>query len=140
MRLLIVGGRLQGTEAAYLAGKAGMETVLVDRREAPPAAGLADVHVSPTSPPTKQRAHSLVTGCDAVLPACEDELTLAWLARRVPAWGVPLLFDLDAYHVSESKLASRRLFADLDVPRPPTGPAAACPSSSSRARRAAARA
>ena len=33
MRLLIVGGKLQGTEAAYLAGKAGWETVLVDRRE-----------------------------------------------------------------------------------------------------------
>ena len=45
MRLLIVGGKLQGTEAAYLAAKAGWETVLVDRREAPPAAGLADVHV-----------------------------------------------------------------------------------------------
>ena len=45
MRLLVVGGKLQGTEAVYLAAKAGWETVLVDRREAPPAAGLADRHV-----------------------------------------------------------------------------------------------
>ena len=45
MRLLIVGGKLQGTEAAYLAGKAGWDTVLVDRREAPPAAGIAHEHV-----------------------------------------------------------------------------------------------
>ncbi len=118
MRLLIVGGRLQGTEAAYLAGKAGMETVLVDRREEPPAAGLVDVHIVTDITADEDRARALVTSCDAVLPACEDEPTLAWLARRVPAWGVPLLFDLDAYHVTESKLASRRLFAELGVPRP----------------------
>ena len=45
MRLLVVGGRLQGTEALYLAAKAGYETILVDRSSAPPAAGLADRHV-----------------------------------------------------------------------------------------------
>ena len=118
MRLLIVGGKLQGTEAAYLAAKAGWETVLVDRREAPPAAGLADVHVIADVTTDEARARSLVSACDAVLPACEDEPTLAWLAERVPAWGVPLLFDLDAYRVTASKLASRRLFAELGVPRP----------------------
>jgi pyrrolysine biosynthesis protein PylC len=118
MRLLIVGGKLQGTEAVYLAGKAGWETVLVDRREAPPAAGLADRHVVADITADEDLARRLVTACDAVLPACEDEPTLAWLAGRVPAWGVPFLFDLDAYRVTESKLTSRRLFADLDVPRP----------------------
>jgi pyrrolysine biosynthesis protein PylC len=118
VRLLIVGGKLQGTEAVYLAGKAGWETVLVDRREAPPAAGLADVHVIADVTADEARARSLVSACDAVLPACEDEPTLAWLAERVPAWGVPLLFDLDAYRVTASKLASRRLFAELGVPRP----------------------
>ena len=45
VRLLVVGGKLQGTEAAYLAGKAGWDVVLVDRRPAPPAAGLAARHV-----------------------------------------------------------------------------------------------
>ena len=83
---------------------------------------------------------SLVTSCDAVLPACEDEPTLAWLAARVPAWGVPLLFDLEAYRISASKLASRRLFEELDVPRPRRGRPAGSPSWSSPARPAAARA
>ena len=127
MRLLIVGGKLQGTEAAYLAGKAGWETVLVDRREDPPAAGLADVHVVADVTADEARTRSLVTACDAVLPACEDEPTLAWLAARVPGWGVPLLFDLDAYRVSASKLASRRLFAELGVPRPAEWPACGLP-------------
>jgi len=118
VRLLIVGGKLQGTEAVYLAGKAGWETVLVDRREAPPAAGLADRHVVADVTADEDVTRRLVAACDAVLPACEDEPTLAWLAERVPAWGAPLLFDLDAYRVTASKLASARLFEELDVPRP----------------------
>lgn len=127
MRLLVLGGKLQGTEAVYLAAKAGWETVLVDRREAPPAAGLADRHVVADIIADETRAKALVTACDAVLPACEDLRTLEWLAERVPAWGVPLLFDLAAYRVSESKLASRRLFAELDVPRPSPWPSCGFP-------------
>ena len=127
MRLLIVGGKLQGTEAAYLAGKAGWETILVDRRDEPPAAGLADAHVIADVTADEARARSLVAACDAVLPACEDEATLTWLAARVPGWGVPLLFDLPAYRITASKLASRRLFAELGVPRPGEWPACGFP-------------
>jgi len=127
MRLLVVGGKLQGTEAVYLAAKAGWETVLVDRREAPPAAGLADRHVVADIVADETSAKALVTACDAVLPACEELATLEWLAERVPAWGVPLLFDLDAYRVSASKLASQRLFAELDVPRPLPWPSCGFP-------------
>jgi len=127
VRLLVVGGKLQGTEAVYLAAKAGWETVLVDRREAPPAAGLADRHVVTDIVADDTLAKALVTACDAVLPACEDPGTLEWLAENVPAWGVPLLFDLDAYRVSESKIASWRLFADLDVPRPLPWPSCGFP-------------
>lgn len=127
MRLGIVGGKLQGTEAVYLAAKAGWETVLVDRREDPPAAGLADVHVVLDVTADEARSRSVLAACDAVLPACEDDLTLAWLDERVPRWGVPLLFDLEAYAVTSSKLASNELFALLDVPRPRPWPACGFP-------------
>jgi len=127
VKLLVVGGRLQGTEAVYLAAKAGWETILVDRREAPPAAGLADRHVVADLAADDTLAQALVNACDAVLPACEDLATLEWLAEHVPAWGVPLLFDLDAYRVSASKLASQRLFAELDVPRPLPWPSCGFP-------------
>jgi 3-methylornithine--L-lysine ligase len=118
MRLAIVGGKLQGTEAAYLAAKAGHETVLVDRREAPPAAGFADRHVAMDVTADEARSRAVLAACDAVLPACEDEAALVWLTEHVPRWGVPLLFDLDAYRVTASKLASNALFARLGVPRP----------------------
>ncbi len=122
MRLAVVGGKLQGTEAAYLAGEAGYDVVLVDRRPGRPAAGLAaeshvfDVAVDPA------RTREVLLSCDAVLPACEDERTLAFLASFVPGLGVPLLFDPDAYAVTQSKLRSNELFARLDVPRPAPWP------------------
>jgi pyrrolysine biosynthesis protein PylC len=122
VRLLVVGGKLQGTEAVYLAAKAGHETVLVDRRADPPASGLADRVVVADITGDEDRARLLARSCDAVLPACEDLATLTWLARRVPGWDVPLLFDIDAYRVSESKVASRALFAELGVPRPAPWP------------------
>ena len=124
MRLAIVGGKLQGTEAAYLAGEAGYEVVLIDRRAGRPAAGLADeCHIfDVTSDPV--RARDLFRGCDAVLPACEDDHTLAFLASFVPGIGVPLLFDLDAYAVTSSKLRSNTVFERLDVPRPRVWPCA----------------
>ncbi len=127
MRLAIVGGKLQGTEAVYLAAKAGYETVLIDRREAPPAAGLADVHVVMDVTADEARSRAVLDACDAVLPACEDDATLAWLDAHVPRWDVPLLFDLAAYAVSSSKLASNELFARLDVPRPMPWPDCAFP-------------
>lgn len=123
----MVGGKLQGIEAAYLGSEAGYEVVLVDRRERVPAAGLAaEVH---TFDVTTDAAltRELVRGCDAVLPACEDDTTLSWLAGHVPAWDVPLLFDRDAYAVTSSKVRSRELFERLDLPRPRSWPGCGFP-------------
>ena len=127
MRLAIVGGKLQGTEAAYLAGEAGYEVVLIDRRAGRPASGLAaETHVfDVTADPVRTR--ELLLGCDAVLPACEDEATLEFLSSFAPGLGVPLLFDFDAYLVTQSKIASNELFARLDVPRPRPWPACGLP-------------
>ncbi len=118
MKLGIVGGRLQGVEASYLARKAGYEVVLFDRLPDVPALGLADeFHLGDVRfEPIRMRR--LFEGCDAVLPACEDLTTLSWMAQVLPSWGVALLFDLPAFLVTRSKLASDELFAGLDLPRP----------------------
>ena len=102
MRLLIVGGKLQGTEAAYLAAKAGWDTVLVDRREAPPAAGIAararagrrhrgrgasrrasSPRATPCCPPARTSRRSRGSPSGSRLGACR------------------FLFDLDAYRVTD---------------------------------------
>jgi pyrrolysine biosynthesis protein PylC len=122
MRLAVVGGKLQGTEAAYLAGEAGYDVVLVDRRPGRPAAGLAAESRVFDVTADQERARELFLSCDAVLPACEDARTLAFLASFVPRLGVPLLFDPDAYAVTQSKLRSNDLFTRLGVPRPAPWP------------------
>jgi len=118
MRLAVVGGRLQGTEAAYLAREAGYEVVLVDRVVDAPAAGLAhEVHIFDVREDESLTRRVLAT-CEAVLPACENQSTLAWLADRLSRWGIPFVFDPPSYALTCSKLRSNRLFAYLEVPRP----------------------
>jgi len=118
MRLCVVGGRLQGTEAAYLAREAGYEVVLVDRMPGVPASGLADEFHLFDVTADEARTRRLLSSCDAVLPACEDLGTLQWLDEHLADWGVPFVFHLPSYAVSSSKLRSDRLFAEIDVPRP----------------------
>ena len=118
MRVGVIGGRLQGTEAAYLAREAGFEVVLVDRDRSVPASGIADeVHVFDVLH-DPARARKVLSSCAAVLPACEDRETLQWLHDHRDEWGAPLLFDLAAYDLTSSKRRSDALFAELDVPRP----------------------
>ena len=127
MRLAIVGGKLQGTEAAYLGLKAGYEVVLIDRRSDVPASGLAPQTHAFDVAEDEDRTRALFMACDAVLPTCEDDDTLGWLAEHAAAWGVPLLFDLPAYGVSSSKVRSNRMFDDLGVARPAPWPACGFP-------------
>ena len=118
LRLGVVGGRLQGTEAAHLGAAAGYEVVLVDRRPNTPASGLAaESHVFDVRL-DRRRARDILGSCDVVVPACEDLDTLRWLDAALPSWGVPLAFHLPSYEVTCSKIASNALFAALDIPRP----------------------
>lgn len=118
-RIAVVGGRLQGVEAAYLARRAGWEVLLVDRREDVPARGLCDrfLQADVTEPGAAGR---LFRDVDLVLPALEDPAALSALAGAPGAGrtGSSLLFDPRAYAVSSSKLASNRLIRELDLPRP----------------------
>ncbi|MEI3477993.1 MAG: ATP-grasp domain-containing protein [Bilophila sp.] len=133
MRVAIAGGGLQGVELCWLARKAGWETLLVDRRPAPPALRLADgfVQADVTRLEAEGReAAERMAGADIVIPALEDAAALealgAWCARR----GLPFAFDPEAYAVTASKLRSRELFlrCGTPIPRPfasgePQGPA-----------------
>lgn len=76
MRLGIVGGRLRGIEAVYLAKVAAHESVLIDRHRAPPAFGLASESHALDLPADPVRARAVLTSRDAVLPACENLETL----------------------------------------------------------------
>lgn len=122
MRLGIVGGALQGMEAAYLAKKAGYETMIIDRRATAPALSLADEPVVLDVIKHRERVKDLLSRCDAVLPANENLPALMELDKIFHEIGTSFLFDLEAYKISSSKTLSNRYFKELGVPTPASWP------------------
>jgi len=118
MRIAIVGGALQGMEAAYLAMKAGYETIVIDKRNSAPAFSLSDEFAILDPMMQESDAMSIFRKCDAVLPACENLNLLSKLDNMLRYSGIPLLFDFDAYLISSSKSASNSLMENLGIPAP----------------------
>lgn len=117
MRVAIVGGKLQGVEAVYLAKKAGWEVVLVDKNDWVPAAELSDEFC--TIDVTKVVEWiPFLKGIDLIIPALENQEALDSLVRSAHYASVPLLFDGEAYGISSSKICSKGMFARNGVPAP----------------------
>jgi pyrrolysine biosynthesis protein PylC len=116
-RLGILGGGLQGTEAAALSRWSGWETVLADGRPAPPARDLAGrfVHAEIKDFSDLDRVFG---DCDLLLPVCEDLPTLKLLSDWRRHGGPPVAFDLDAYMISYDKATSKDLFLAAGAPTP----------------------
>ncbi|UQZ89504.1 3-methylornithine--L-lysine ligase PylC [Deltaproteobacteria bacterium Smac51] len=125
-RLGILGGGLQGIEAAYLARQAGWATTMADGRSAPPGSGLADEFIHRRVSGSSD-LDAVFKNCDIILPACEDRATLDLLADWSARTGQPVAFDPAAYHISSDKSLSRDLFIRSDTPIPRPWPEAAYP-------------
>ena len=117
MLVAVVGGNLQGVEAAYLAKKAGWEVTVIDRNAVVPAAGLAD-RFSRVNIKTAADLERALKGVDLVIPALENDAALACLECWSQKSEIPLAFDALAYSISSSKLKSDQLFARIEVPTP----------------------
>ncbi|MCP4690781.1 MAG: 3-methylornithine--L-lysine ligase PylC, partial [Desulfobacterales bacterium] len=117
MLVAVIGGNLQGVEAAYLAGKAGWEVLVVDKKPAPPASGMCDRFLQLDVMGEKELARAL-EGVDLVTPAMENDEALACLGRVTRELGAPFAFDPSAYKISSSKSESNRLFSEIGVPTP----------------------
>jgi len=118
MKIVIVGGALQGMEAVYLSKKAGFRTFVIDKRENAPALSMADEHTIINPITDGKEAMRIFEDCDAVLPACEDPELLCKLDEMLSSSNVPLLFDIDSYKISSSKLASNNLMEAAGIPVP----------------------
>jgi pyrrolysine biosynthesis protein PylC len=118
VKLGVVGGALQGTEAVYLAKKAGMETVVIDRRRSAPAMTLADEAVIIDIVKEPVRARKVYEDCDAVIPANENYETLVTLVKQFENLDVPLMFDMESYDISSSKVRSNAMMRKLAIPMP----------------------
>ena len=139
MRIAVVGGKLQGTEAAYLARQAGWPVMLIDKKPVVPAQGLADEFYCLDVAEETARLRSILKKADLIIPALEDGPALDHLKEVADEEGVPFAYDGHAYKISSSKKNSDRLFAGLGIPAPRPGasghfPLLAKPSGSSGSR------
>ena len=126
MVVAVVGGNLQGVEAAYLARKAGWQVRVVDKNIQAPASGLCDSFVQHDVTEKKGLPQAL-KDVDFVIPALENDDALSALARWSRRAKVPLLFDPAAYAISSSKSKSNRLFARMGLPVPDSWPECSLP-------------
>lgn len=118
MKICIIGGRLQGTEACYLAGACGMESILIDIDPKVPASGIADHFVPGDLVKEDPAVIEAFRSADIILPANENDELLAKIADLSGRFGIPLAFDPDAYEVTKSKIRSDRLFSENGIPCP----------------------
>jgi pyrrolysine biosynthesis protein PylC len=121
-KVVVIGGKLQGTEACYLARKAGYVSALIDKRANAPASGVADETLvcDVCCDPSDEGGAlaTLLRSADLVLPALEDADALKAIARLAKRYDLPLAFDADAYKVTSSKSLSDALIHRLGVPSP----------------------
>ena len=117
MLVAVVGGNLQGIEAAYLAKKAGWQVLMIDRKAVVPAAGLCD-RFNRVNITTQKDLERALKGVDLVIPALENPDALACLERWSLNSEIPFVFDPGAYSISSSKVKSDQLFAQIGVPTP----------------------
>lgn len=121
--ICIIGGKLQGFEVTYLAHKAGMEVVLVDRREKPLIRNVADSFHCFDVVEEPEKLIKLSETVDAVIPVNENLETIEFLRSIKEKLACPVLFDFDAYHISMDKKRSKDYFASIDIPTPADRPA-----------------
>lgn len=119
MRVVIIGGKLQGVEAVYLAQKAGWEVFLVDKNPKAPATGMcSNFYEINITKDEKGSLAEVIHGKDLVLPALEDIDAVKIIKSTAESQKIPVAFDVEANIISSSKLKSDKLFADNNIPAP----------------------
>ncbi|MCD4720594.1 MAG: 3-methylornithine--L-lysine ligase PylC [Desulfobacula sp.] len=126
MMIAVIGGKLQGVEAVYLAQKAGWKTLVIDKNPDAPAIGLCDWFLAFEF----SLEHPVPADCpkvDIILPAIEDIEVLTAVKTWATMKNIPLAFDLDAYGISSSKLKSNALFRRMNLSAPKSWPGCSFP-------------
>lgn len=122
MKVVVIGGKLQGVEAAYLCRELGWEVILIDKLASIPALGLSDAFFQIDVTYETDRLKEILEEADFVIPALEDSVALKCLRAISEKAGVPIVYDPDAYAVSSSKKLSDTLFAQRSLPAPKPWP------------------
>jgi len=122
-RICLIGGKLQGVEAAYLAKKAGLYVILIDKIPTALAQSLCDEFHCFDITKDKSRFIGLSAESDYMIPVNENSETIDFLKAVQDEIECPLLFDFGAYEISCDKSKSKAYFKKIDIPTPADRPA-----------------
>ncbi|NYT18801.1 MAG: 3-methylornithine--L-lysine ligase PylC [Methanosarcinales archaeon] len=120
--ICLIGGKLQGFEVNYLARKAGMNVVLIDRNKKPLIRNVVDEFFCFDITQEPERFIDISKDVDAIIPVNENLYTLNFIRDISSELDCPVLFDFDAYHISMDKKRSKEYFASIGIPTPDDRP------------------
>lgn len=116
MKVLVIGGKLQGLEISYLAREAGWDVTVLDKNSHALASRLCNHFVCVD---VLKLESSFFSKFDLVYPAVEDIGLLRHVDGLTQEAGVPFAFDEEAYLLSHSKIRSNAFLQSLSVAIPP---------------------
>lgn len=118
MRVAIIGGKLQGLETAYLALKAGMETVVIDKNVDAIAKNICHEFVCLDLLKKEQKLLEELKKADLIIPALENNEVLNALHDIAEEYELIVAFDWKSYHISSSKILSDKMMQDHNINTP----------------------
>lgn len=117
INILVIGAKLQGVEAIYLAKKAGYHVTALDHKADAIGRDLADEFIK-GDVYDEEVMLPLFLKADVVLPAIEDHEVIAKVDEYGRKMGTKIIFDVNAYDISRSKQRSNELFHKNRLPIP----------------------
>ena len=120
--ICLVGGKLQGFEAAYLAKKTGMQVFLIDKNPQALIRNYVDEFHCFDVIQTPEKLLELTKRADFLLPVNENLECIEFLNSIKEKFSCPVLFDFEAYRISRDKKKSKKYFASIKVPTPKDNP------------------
>ena len=121
MRILIIGAKLQGIEAALLAKKAEYQVAVLDKDSEAPGAALGNQFIQ-TDVFNEKPMLLAFQQADVVLPAIENVAALKKIVEYGRQTGTKVIFDENAYAISSSKKKSNQIFTQENLPLPKSYP------------------
>lgn len=127
MKVAVVGGKLQGVEAVFLAREAGWQVLVIDRDPHVPAKGLAHSFIHSDVTTNEADTIAIFKEMDLIIPALENQNALKYLNKIAKRKDLPLAYDDSAYAITSSKQKSDALFKAMSLPAPQPYPGCGLP-------------
>ena len=117
MKILIIGAKLQGIEAIYLAKHAKYEVTVIDKNATAPGMNLADYSIV-ADIFDFDAVKDEFNKTDIILPAIENIDVINKIFEIALLYKKKVIFDRNAYKISNSKELSNEMFRNLKLPMP----------------------